>query len=174
LVPPLHPYSSLPRERATKRRTVVTHLGMPIRDVDVPTAWQMRAMLGAIRSALDAGVTVYGPRRNTTSSTTTAKWTSRDEPLGARARRGAHRRAQRPATVEDNGAVLVGAAQEALEALGQEHQAGAVRLVVVGENRGTTRRPASGRSTTTEHTMGLSARTENSASATAGGIRPMR
>ena len=57
--PPLHPYSSLLRQRATKRGNRVTHLRMPIRDVDVPTAWQMRAILGAVRLALEEGETVY-------------------------------------------------------------------------------------------------------------------
>jgi ADP-ribosylglycohydrolase len=57
--PPLHPYSALLRRRAARRGVHVTHLRLPIRDVDVPTSWQMRAILAAIRLALDDGETVY-------------------------------------------------------------------------------------------------------------------
>jgi ADP-ribosylglycohydrolase len=57
--PPLHPYSGLLRRLARKRKTRVTHLRLPIRDVDIPTSWQMRATLGAIRLALAEGETVY-------------------------------------------------------------------------------------------------------------------
>jgi len=57
--PPLHPYSGLLRHVARKRKTRVTHLRLPIRDVHIPTAWQMRATLQAIRLALAEGETVY-------------------------------------------------------------------------------------------------------------------
>jgi len=57
--PPLHPYAALLRTRAAKRGFRVTHLRMPIRDVDIPTSWQMRAILSAIRLALEEGETVY-------------------------------------------------------------------------------------------------------------------
>ena len=57
--PPLHPYASLLRRRAAERDVKVTHVRMPIRDVDVPSEWQMRAILATIRLALDADETVY-------------------------------------------------------------------------------------------------------------------
>lgn len=57
--PPLHPYSALLRARAVRRGVRVTHLRLPIRDVDVPSSWQMRAILSAIRLALEEGETVY-------------------------------------------------------------------------------------------------------------------
>ncbi len=37
----------------------MTHLRLPVRDVDIPTSWQMRAILSAIRLALAEGETVY-------------------------------------------------------------------------------------------------------------------
>ncbi len=57
--PPLHPYSSLLSKLAADRRIRVTHLRIPIPDIDVPPAWQMRAILAAIRLALEEGETVY-------------------------------------------------------------------------------------------------------------------
>lgn len=57
--PPLHSYSALLRQLARKRKTRVTHLRLPVRDVDIPTSWQMRAILSAIRLALAEGETVY-------------------------------------------------------------------------------------------------------------------
>ncbi len=57
--PPLHPYSQLLRQTAHERKTRVTHLRLPIRDVDIPTSWQMRAILTAIRLAIAEGETVY-------------------------------------------------------------------------------------------------------------------
>lgn len=57
--PPLHPYSELLRSVAAKRKIRVAHLRMPIRDVDIPTSWQMRATLAAIRIAVSEGETVY-------------------------------------------------------------------------------------------------------------------
>lgn len=57
--PLLHPYSGLLRVVARKRKTRVSHLRLAIRDVDIPTSWQMRAILAAIRLALAEGETVY-------------------------------------------------------------------------------------------------------------------
>lgn len=57
--PPLHPYSGLLRQLAQRRGAQITHMRMPIRDVDVPSPWQMRAVLAAINSALAAGQIVY-------------------------------------------------------------------------------------------------------------------
>jgi hypothetical protein len=57
--PPLAPYAALVRERAAARDVPVTLVRLPIRDVDVPAGWQMRAILATIRLALDAGETVY-------------------------------------------------------------------------------------------------------------------
>ncbi len=57
--PPLQPYSALLRRVARERKTRVTHLRLPIRDINIPTSWQMRAILGAIRLALAEGETVY-------------------------------------------------------------------------------------------------------------------
>lgn len=57
--PPLKPYSSLLRGRAAKRGVGVTHLRLPIRDVDIAHPWQMRAILQTIDLALDEGETVY-------------------------------------------------------------------------------------------------------------------
>lgn len=57
--PPLHPYAGLLGELAQSRSTHITHVRLPIRDVNVPTASQMRAILGAIRLAIAEGETVY-------------------------------------------------------------------------------------------------------------------
>ncbi|GAC1326075.1 MAG: hypothetical protein NVSMB25_25170 [Thermoleophilaceae bacterium] len=57
--PPLQPYSALLRQLARERKTRVTHLRLPIRDVDIPASWQMRAILNAIRLALGEDETVY-------------------------------------------------------------------------------------------------------------------
>jgi len=57
--PPLHPYSALLRRVAAKRKLQVTHLRLPIRDVSVPTSWQMHVTLAAIRQAIAAGERVY-------------------------------------------------------------------------------------------------------------------
>jgi len=55
----LHPYSKLLRKVAQKRGIRVTHLRLPIPDVDIPTHWQMRATLGIINTALQAGENVF-------------------------------------------------------------------------------------------------------------------
>lgn len=57
--PPLEPYAALLRKVAKDRGVDVTHIRMPIRDVDVPTEWQLRATLDVIRRANDASQTVY-------------------------------------------------------------------------------------------------------------------
>jgi ADP-ribosylglycohydrolase len=55
----LEPYAKLLRELAAQRGIKVTHLRMPIRDVDVAPPWLMRAIQDAIGRALDAGEVVY-------------------------------------------------------------------------------------------------------------------
>ena len=55
----LEPYAALLRTLARRRGVQVTHLRMPIRDVDVASPWQMRAIQDAISRALDAGEIVY-------------------------------------------------------------------------------------------------------------------
>jgi ADP-ribosyl-[dinitrogen reductase] hydrolase len=57
--PPLNPYSRLLRKIASERGVHVTHVRMPIRDVDVPEPWLMRAIQQTIEHALDAGELVY-------------------------------------------------------------------------------------------------------------------
>lgn len=57
--PPLHPYAMLLRRVASSRKRRITYLRMPIRDVDIPTSWQMRAILATLRAALEEGETVY-------------------------------------------------------------------------------------------------------------------
>ena len=57
--PPLHPYAMLLRRVASSRKRRITYLRMPIRDVSIPTSWQMRAILGTLRAALGEGETVY-------------------------------------------------------------------------------------------------------------------
>lgn len=57
--PPLRPYAAQLRALAGRRRAAATHVRMPIRDVDVPADWQMRAILSTIRLAIDAGEVVY-------------------------------------------------------------------------------------------------------------------
>lgn len=57
--PPLHPYAALLRTVAHKRRQAVTYVRLPIRDVDVPSSWHMRAILSTIKLALDEGEVVY-------------------------------------------------------------------------------------------------------------------
>lgn len=57
--PPLHPYSRLLQQIAGKHQTRVSHLRLPIRDIDIPTSWQMRTILSAIRLAIAEGETVY-------------------------------------------------------------------------------------------------------------------
>ena len=55
----MHPYAALLRQRAARRDIRVTHLRLPIRDVDVPAPWQMHAILETIRLALDDGQIAY-------------------------------------------------------------------------------------------------------------------
>ena len=55
----LTPYASLLRELAAERGVAVTHVRMPIRDVDVPTVDGMRAILAELRAAADAGELAY-------------------------------------------------------------------------------------------------------------------
>ena len=55
----LHPYADLLRNLAKKRGVTVTHLRLPIPDVDVPTEWMMRIILSALDTALKAGEIVY-------------------------------------------------------------------------------------------------------------------
>jgi ADP-ribosylglycohydrolase/protein-tyrosine phosphatase len=55
----LTPYGPLLRDLAAERRVDVTHVRMPIRDVDVPTADGMRAILAELRAAADAGEIAY-------------------------------------------------------------------------------------------------------------------
>jgi ADP-ribosyl-[dinitrogen reductase] hydrolase len=57
--PPLHPYEQLLMKLAKRRAIRVTHLRMPIRDLSIPTAQQMRAILGTIREALSERELVY-------------------------------------------------------------------------------------------------------------------
>ena len=57
--PPLHPYASLLQRLAAKGERRVTHLRLPIRDVNIPSSSHMRAVLAAIRFALEEGETVY-------------------------------------------------------------------------------------------------------------------
>jgi ADP-ribosylglycohydrolase len=55
----LEPYSHLLKLIATEMGVTVTHLRLPIDDMDVPPPWRMRVILDAIRTAVDAGETVY-------------------------------------------------------------------------------------------------------------------
>ncbi|MEJ7784252.1 MAG: ADP-ribosylglycohydrolase family protein [Solirubrobacteraceae bacterium] len=55
----LEPYAELLRKLAGRRGVDVSHLRMPIRDVDVAPPWRMRAVQDAISHALDAGEVVY-------------------------------------------------------------------------------------------------------------------
>ena len=55
----LEPYAALLRTLARRRGVEVTHMRMPIRDVDVAPTWRMRAIQDAIARALDAGEVVY-------------------------------------------------------------------------------------------------------------------
>jgi ADP-ribosylglycohydrolase len=55
----LEPYGALLRKLAGRRGFEVTHLRMPIRDVDVAPRWRMRAIQDAIARALEAGEVVY-------------------------------------------------------------------------------------------------------------------
>jgi hypothetical protein len=55
----LQPYARLLRKLAAERGMAVTHLRMPIRDVDVCPGWRMRAIQDAIVHALEAGEVVY-------------------------------------------------------------------------------------------------------------------
>ncbi len=55
----LTPYAPLLRELAAERGVDVTHVRMPIRDVDVPSADGMRAILAELRAAADAGEIAY-------------------------------------------------------------------------------------------------------------------
>ena len=57
--PPLLPYSAQLREVASARDTRVTHLRLPIKDINIPTEWQMKAILAAIDNALEADELVY-------------------------------------------------------------------------------------------------------------------
>jgi ADP-ribosyl-[dinitrogen reductase] hydrolase len=55
----LEPYSHLLKLIAAEMGIAVTHLRLPIDDMDVPPPWRMRVILDAIRTAADAGETVY-------------------------------------------------------------------------------------------------------------------
>lgn len=55
----LHPYEALLRERAAARGIDAWHVRMPIRDVDVPEPWRMRAILDLIATARAVGRPVY-------------------------------------------------------------------------------------------------------------------
>jgi protein-tyrosine phosphatase len=55
----LEPYSHLLKLIATEMGVATTHLRLPIDDMDVPPPWRMRVILDAIRTAVDAGETVY-------------------------------------------------------------------------------------------------------------------
>ena len=55
----LRPYAALLRDLAARRGVAVTHLRLPIRDVDVCPAWRMQSIQQAIANALDAGEVVY-------------------------------------------------------------------------------------------------------------------
>ena len=55
----LHPYEALLRERAAARGVDAWHVRMPIRDVDVPEPWRMRAILDLIATARASGRRVY-------------------------------------------------------------------------------------------------------------------
>jgi ADP-ribosyl-[dinitrogen reductase] hydrolase len=55
----LTPYAELLRRIARERGTKVTHVRMPIRDVDIPSAWLMRAIQATLTEALAAGEVVY-------------------------------------------------------------------------------------------------------------------
>jgi ADP-ribosyl-[dinitrogen reductase] hydrolase len=57
--PPLHLYEQLLMKLAKHRAIRVAHLRMPIRDLSIPTSWQMRAILGTLREALSEGELVY-------------------------------------------------------------------------------------------------------------------
>ncbi len=46
--PPLLPYSAQLREVASARNARVAHLRLPIKDINIPTEWQMKATLAAI------------------------------------------------------------------------------------------------------------------------------
>ncbi len=55
----LRRYARLLGEVARARGVAATHIRIPIRDVNVPTRWRMRAILDVIRRAADAGEVVY-------------------------------------------------------------------------------------------------------------------
>jgi ADP-ribosyl-[dinitrogen reductase] hydrolase len=55
----LNPYARLLRELAAERGVEVTHIRMPIRDVDIPTIDGMHAILAELRAAADAGELAY-------------------------------------------------------------------------------------------------------------------
>jgi protein-tyrosine phosphatase len=55
----LAPYAPLLAELAAARGVEVAHVRMPIRDVDVPTVAEMRAILAELRAAADAGEIAY-------------------------------------------------------------------------------------------------------------------
>ena len=56
---PLHPYEQLLAKVAKQQGIRVVHLRMPIRANSIPSSWQMRAILGAIREALSERELVY-------------------------------------------------------------------------------------------------------------------
>ncbi|MGO9972243.1 MAG: ADP-ribosylglycohydrolase family protein [Solirubrobacteraceae bacterium] len=56
---PLHPYEQLLAKLASQQGIRVVHLRMPIRDNSIPSSWQMRAILGAIREAVSEHELVY-------------------------------------------------------------------------------------------------------------------
>jgi ADP-ribosylglycohydrolase len=57
--PPLVPYAPVLRALARRRGEHVTHVRLPIRDIDVPSAWQMRSILDVVRMARGSGDKVY-------------------------------------------------------------------------------------------------------------------
>ena len=57
--PPLLPYSAQLREVASARNARVAHLRLPIKDINIPTERQMKAILAAIDNALEADEVVY-------------------------------------------------------------------------------------------------------------------
>lgn len=70
--PPLHPYATLLRRVAKARSRRITYLRMPIRDVDIPTFWRMRAILATLRAALITATSGCARRANSGRCTLTA------------------------------------------------------------------------------------------------------
>jgi ADP-ribosylglycohydrolase len=57
--PPLRPYSKLLAELSNERGGHTSYVRLPVRDVDVPKPWEMRAILSTVGAALAADETVY-------------------------------------------------------------------------------------------------------------------